>query len=936
MNSPLENGEIIVNRRDIMPRVKLVPLLVQLLQEEKAVESDTPKKKKLQEQIDAQVARELEEQQERKDMRMNEQIARYAEVARIYAEEEIQGMIDSLDKSNETIAKYLHEYQEFASELPLEKKIELISDLVKYQEHYTKVEDFIPMGSKKEFERLKRKGLNLEKEKVKKQKSSKEPPEIETITKEFTKEKIKEMMQLVPVEDVKQVLQCGVIGVDDAFVHNKFCAIRIGASVSLSFKVLNARIHSFEKMNDQDRATIAKSSTLPHDSAPRVTSPVADEGSRLKERVQVLEDREAVATKQSGEDAPIKGRSPNEGEAAAERITGRAFRCVSDISELRLQEHWYMLVLVTSGDARSSHMISEDAKSWVCCIYSLSYSTIVHYLNDWHNNWVSSQTYEVTNIIVDVFEYHFQGDGRIDDQDSQVGGQGSEVNVGVNGVPGFFIIIAQQALTWWNSQIHTRGREATVGMSWEDFKTFTREEFCPSNEMQKLETELQNYAMVGAGHDVYTDRFHELARLVSHLVTPEGKRIKRYVYGLTKQIRGMVAAMEPKTIQKAVKIADTLTDEALRNGLIKKKLEKRQNRGEPSKDRNGSGNQWNQVRGRAFLLGAEEARQDSNIVTGIEPSDLGFSYEIKIDNGSGSFNVIIGMDWLSDHNAEIICHEKVVRVPLLERKMLRVLGEKLKEKVRQLMSARTKEHKQEKIIVVKDFPEVFLDDLSRLLPVREIKFRIELVLRSMPIAKSPYRLAPSELEGLSGQLKEIQDKGFIRPSSSPWGAPYVSKIDLRSGYHQLKVHEDDILKTTFRTCYRHFEFTVMPFALTNAPAEEHEVHLGLVLELLKEEKLYAKFSKCEFWLREVQFLGYVINGDGIYVDPYKIEAVKNWKAYRTPSEVRSFLGLAWYYRRFIKEFSKIAKPLTVFTQKSLGLRCVLIDVRSSLDFYTKF
>nr|GFD11958.1 hypothetical protein [Tanacetum cinerariifolium] len=153
------------------------------------VESDTLKKKKLQEQIDAQVARELEEQQEKEDMRMNEQIARDAEVARIHAEEELQWMIDSLDQSNKTVAKYLQEYQDFASELPLEKKIELISDLV---------EDFIPMGSKEETERLKKKGLNLEEEQVKKQKSSKEALEIETSNEEFTEEKIKEMMQLVP------------------------------------------------------------------------------------------------------------------------------------------------------------------------------------------------------------------------------------------------------------------------------------------------------------------------------------------------------------------------------------------------------------------------------------------------------------------------------------------------------------------------------------------------------------------------------------------------------------------------------------------------------------------------------------------------------------------------------------------------------------------
>nr|GEY32148.1 reverse transcriptase domain-containing protein [Tanacetum cinerariifolium] len=175
----------------------------------------------------------------------------------------------------------------------------------------------------------------------------------------------------------------------------------------------------------------------------------------------------------------------------------------------------------------------------------------------------------------------------------------------------------------------------------------------------------------------------------------------------------------------------------------------------------------------------------------------------------------------------------------------------------------------------------FLFDFSRLTPpIREIKFRIELVPGAIPVAKSPYRLAPSEIEKMSGQLKELQDKGFIRPSSSPWGAPILfvkKKDDLRSGYHQLRVHEDNIPKITFRTRYEHFEFTVMPFDLTNSPVtrEEHEVHLGLILELLKEEKLYAKFSKCEFWLREVQFLGHVINGDGIHVDPYKIEAVKS-------------------------------------------------------------
>ncbi|GJU78402.1 putative reverse transcriptase domain-containing protein [Tanacetum coccineum] len=257
---------------------------------------------------------------------------------------------------------------------------------------------------------------------------------------------------------------------------------------------------------------------------------------------------------------------------------------------------------------------------------------------------------------------------------------------------------------------------------------------------------------------------------------------------------------------------------------------------------------------------------------------------------------------------------------------------------------------------------------------REIKFWIALTPGAVPVAKSPYRLAPSEMEELSGQLKELLDKGFIRPSSSPWGAP----IDLRSGYHQLRVHEDDILKTMVRTSYGHFEFTVMPFGLTNAPAffskidlrsgyhqlrvhedaipktafrtryghseftvmpfgltnaptifmdlmnrvcrpyldkfvmvfiddilihfktrEEHVEHLRLVFKLLKNEKLYAKFSKFEFWLREVQFLGHVINGNGIHVDPSKIEAVKNWKA--PELRLRSVRLLIW--RHWIELFS---------------------------------
>ncbi|GJZ24843.1 putative reverse transcriptase domain-containing protein, partial [Tanacetum coccineum] len=318
----------------------------------------------------------------------------------------------------------------------------------------------------------------------------------------------------------------------------------------------------------------------------------------------------------------------------------------------------------------------------------------------------------------------------------------------------------------------------------------------------------------------------------------------------------------------------------------------------------------------------------------------------------GSFDVIVGMDWLSYHRAVIYCYEKIVRIPLLNGENTEVQGERPEKAPGSFACIKADERTLDDIRIVRDFPKVFPDDLSGLPPVREIEFRIDLIPGALPVVKSPYRLAPSEMLELSIQLKDLQEKGFIRPNYSPRGAkkdgamrmcidyrelnkltiknryplPIIddlfdqlqgaccfSKIYLRSGYHQLRVREEDIPKTAFRTRYGHFKFTVMPFGLTNGPAifmdlmnrvckpyldkfvivfiddiliyskseEEHEVHLKTILDLLKKEKLYAKFLKCEFWLQEVLFLGHVVNGEGIHVDP-----------------------------------SKIAKPLTLLTQKN--------------------
>ncbi|GJT47142.1 reverse transcriptase domain-containing protein [Tanacetum coccineum] len=322
-----------------------------------------------------------------------------------------------------------------------------------------------------------------------------------------------------------------------------------------------------------------------------------------------------------------------------------------------------------------------------------------------------------------------------------------------------------------------------------------------------------------------------------------------------------------------------------------------------------------------------------------KPSIANPGYVIEVANGKKEevdrIFCGLGMDWLSNQKAMIVCHEKIVSIHVEGGKVLCVQGERNVGKTKTLMSTKANEPTLSDIPVVRDFEDVFPDDLSGLPPQQQVEFRIDLIPGATPIAKLPYRLTPSEMQELSEQLQELQDKGFIRPSHSPWGAP-------------LRVHDDDISKTLFRTRYGHFKFTVMPFGLTNAPAvlmdlmnrvckpyldkfvivfiddiliysktkEDHENHLRLMLDLIRKEKLYAKFSKCEFWLQEVHFLRHLVNHEGIHMDPSKIKAMKSWKAPTTPSEVRSFLGLAGYYRRFIENFSKIAKPFTSLTQKN--------------------
>ncbi|GJU17893.1 putative reverse transcriptase domain-containing protein [Tanacetum coccineum] len=518
------------------------------------------------------------------------------------------------------------------------------------------------------------------------------------------------------------------------------------------------------------------------------------------------------------------------------------------------------------------------------------------------------------------------------------------------------------ALTWWNSQVATLRLKTANGSPCAELRKLMTAEFCPREKVQRIEHELWGLKVKNSDISAYTNHFHELALLCPTMVEPKYEKFEAYTRGLSEDIKGDVTSSRPANLNEAFRMAYSLMDQRVQARAERIAEGNKRKQGNPRAMTTAQNERVEYAgphpfcnhcklhhigpstvkchncgkvshramdcKGRAYVMKEGDQNQGPNVVIGvfllnnhyatilfdsgsnkrfksinfstlidINPVRLDMSYEVELADGKivstnivlkgctlnlanhifeinlmpielGTFDVIIRMDWLSEHDAVIVCG---------------------------------------------------------LPPPRQVEFQIELVPGAAPVARAPYRLAPSEMTDLVEQLQELFVKGFIRLSSSPWAAPvlFVKKNDgsfwMCIDYRDLNKStcdrviinsaswEEDIPITAFKTRYGHYEFQVMPFGLPNALAvfmdlmnrvckpyldkfmivfiddiliysknkEEHGEHLKIILELLKKEQLYAKFSICDFWLEYVQFLGHVINSEGVHVDPAKIKAIKN-------------------------------------------------------------
>nr|GEX64836.1 hypothetical protein [Tanacetum cinerariifolium] len=502
------------------------------------------------------------------------------------------------------------------------------------------------------------------------------------------------------------------------------------------------------------------------------------------------------------------------------------------------------------------------------------------------------------------------------------------------------------ALTWWNSKVVTMGSEAVNQIPFTKMKQLMTAEFCAAEEM------------------------------CLRMVEPKGVKVDAYIRGLSKNIKGEVTSSKPTNMSEAVRMAHKLMEQkqkAKKEKEIKgnkRKWEKfesgnrsRNNYKDNSRhyaismERLGTGRGITRKRllplvrtlspfGLVIIVvskdiqGTTAQRRTSHKLEtlvvepifshliDINPDKLDVSYEVELADGKvvstntvskgctlnlvnhlfeidlvpielGTFDVIIRMDWLAERDTMFVAH---------------------------VTEKKSKEKRLEDVPVIHDFPEVFPDDLPGLPPPMQVEFRIDLVLGVGRVARTPYILAPSEMKELLVQLQELLEKEFIRSSLSLWGASMLfvnkkdgsfrmrlsvyTKIDLRSGYHQLRIKEEDIPITVFRTRYGHFEFQVMTFGLTNVPA--------VFIDLM---------NRCDFWLDSVQFLENVINNKGIHVDPAKIEAIKNWAAPTTPTEISNMSGGKEEEEAFQTLKQKLCRPILALPE---GMKDFVVYCDASL------